>query len=113
MSKEIVRKTYLCPIIGVGTREDPRRPKIADLPIDCSWFMHELKEKWSICTAITSEEDHQTIQADGEIRLITIRKILQLTPEQLEQLKQAYPKLVEKLKIAKECRIKFKEKYGE
>ena len=113
MSEEIIRKTYLCPIIGTGTREDGRRPKIATLSIDCSWFMHELKPEWCICTVVASAADHDIIALDPDVKLVAVRKLIQLSAAKLDTLKTQYPKFVAKFNTAKKCWIKFKEESGE
>ena len=114
MSEEIVRKTYLSPIIGSGTHEDQRRPKIADLPIKCSWFMHELgKTGYCLCTVVASASEHDKIALDSEVKLIATRKEVQLSEGDLAVLKGQYADFDVKFETVKKCWVMFKEETGE
>lgn len=114
MSEEIVRKTYLCPIIGSGAREDPRRPKIADLTVNCSWFIHELgKSRYCLCTVVAPASEHDKIALHPEVRLIAAQKLVQIPQAELAALKAQYADFDFKFETAKKCRIKFMEEHGE
>lgn len=114
VSEEIIRKTYICPIIGTGTRDDPRRPKIADLPIKSSWFIHELgKSGVCLCTVVALTSEHDKIALDPEVRLIAARKNVQIPQAEITALKAQYADFDSKFESAKKCRVKFMEEYGE
>jgi len=75
--------------------------------------MHELTENWCLCTVVTTEANHATIEADPQVRLISVKKLRQLADVDWEQLKTQYPKLAVLLGHAKDCWIEFMGEKGE
>jgi len=106
----ILEKTYICPIIGEGTYENPRRPKIADLPIQMSWFIQELTEEFCLVSVVAEEEDHKKIGIG--FLLVATKGQNELPPEALEVLRKKYENLDAKLEIAKSCWVTLDEKTG-
>jgi len=112
----IIEKTYLCPIIGSGTHEDPRRPRLADVPIEKSWYMVELGKfkgkDWALVSVVAEETDHNTLSLETDEVLFAFKKIPQIDATKLELLKGKFPKLLEKWEIVKKCWVSFQEKTG-
>ena len=114
MSEEIVRKTYLCPIIGVGTEEDTRRPKIDDLVTDCAWFMHEFKGTgYCFCTLVAKSPEHDKVALDPEVRLIALRGEFQISEGDLAVLRGQYPDFDDRFETGKKCWVRFMGETGE
>jgi len=112
----IIEKTYICPIIGSGTQEDPRRPRLADAPIEKSWYMIELgkfKEKeWALVSVVAEEADHDTLSLETDEVLFAFKRTLQIDATKLELLKSKFPKLFEKWETVKKCWVTLQEKTG-
>ena len=113
MSEEIIRKTYLCPIIGTGTMADPWRAKVADLNLKCSWFKHKLDSNICLVTVVATTSDHTVIAQDPDFELIAVQKNIVASPVRFAELKTAYPNIEEKLSVTQKCSIKFMEVTGE
>ena len=111
VEKMIVEKTYLCPMIGAGTYENPRRPRIADLPIRASWFIQELDENFCLVSVVAEEEDHQKISLEN-LTLIATRGQVELPSDALDALRKKYENLDAKLETAKSCSVTLDEKTG-
>lgn len=109
MSEKIISKTYLCPIVGAGTAVDPRRPKVADLDLKCSWFMHELNSGFCLVTVVAMTQDHSKIVADADFELVMVQDAVVSSAPRFEQLKVTYPSLEEKLGTTRKCSVKFME----
>jgi len=113
MSEEIVRKTYICPIVGAGTYEDKRRPKIADLPIECSWFIHEFEGTgYCLCTVVAKASEHDKI-SDPSVRLIALRGEFQIPEAELAILRGQYADFDVKFETGKKCWVRFIGETGE
>jgi len=113
MSEEIIRKTYLCPIIGTGTMVNPWRAKIADLGLNCSWFMHELTSNLCLVTVVAAASDHDKIALEADFELIMVKDVVSVDSDRFDALTIAYPKFPEKLDVNKKCSVKFMEVTGE
>jgi hypothetical protein len=105
----IVEKTYVCQIVGSGTREDPRRPRLADLPFEKSWFMQELDKDWCLISIVAEEEDHKQLTLETEE--VVLASKLQLSLE-LTSLQAKFPKLAEKWEAVRKCTVTFQQKSG-
>jgi len=107
----IVEKTYLCPIVGDGTRENPRRPITADLPIRMSWFMQELDENFCLVSIVAEEADHGKIALEN-VTLIATKGQNQVSREGLDVLRKTHKNLDDKWEIVKNCAVTLDEKTG-
>jgi len=112
----IIEKTYLCPIIGSGTREDPRRPSLADVPIDKAWFMIELGKvegnDFCLISIVADEMDHQKIALGKDDVHFATRTLLRVDSSTLDVLKNKFPKLLEKLENVKSCWVTLQQQTG-
>ena len=63
-------KYYLAPTIGIGTDQDPYRPKVADY--QCNWVaVYEVPEQASSIIAVNADEKvFAEIEQDAEILLL-------------------------------------------
>jgi len=114
MSEETIRKTYVCPMIGTGTDEDPRRPKIADLSPDCSWFIHELEGTgYCFCTVVAPASEHDKIALDPNVRLIAMRGEFQIPEGDLVVLRGQYADFDLKFETVKKCWVRLNGETGE
>jgi hypothetical protein len=109
----IVEKTYLCEVIGAGTQEDPRRPRLADLPFRKSWFMHELGsfggKEWCLVSVVAEVADHDKI-ALGEGEVVVALKGMSVVD--VESLRAKFAKIGEKLETARKCMVTLDDKTG-
>lgn len=91
MSEDVVTRSYLCPIIGSGSRDNPRRPFIADLKLG-SYMMHELENpQFCVVTITTTVNNHQKIVKNKQIQSLT---------EKNKELEKQHPDLPKQLKTA-------------
>jgi len=112
----IIEKTYICPIIGTGTEEDPRRPSLADVPIVKSWFMIELGNfkgvDFCLVSIVADEVDHQKIVLDKDMLHFATRLNIELDSAKLDTLKKQFTNLLLKWEQAKTCWVLFNQKTG-
>jgi len=112
----IIEKTYICPIVGTGTYEDPRRPRLAEVSIEKSWYMIELGsfkgKDWALIAVVAEETDHNTIVLETDETLFAFKNMIQINDPQLELLKTKFPKLLEKWETVKKCWVTLYEKTG-
>jgi len=113
----IIEKTYICPIVGTGaTREDARRPRLADLSIVTSWFMVELGKfngvEWCLVSIVADDLDHQKIMLDKDETHFATRTIWEVDSSILDSLKTKLPNLLEKWEIVKKSWVTLDEKTG-
>jgi len=111
LSEEIIRKTYLCPVIGTGSPDDSFRAKVSDYGVSC--FMHRLSVDYCLVVVVAPASVHDVIAADPEIRLVAIRKTVQLSEAELTVITQQYGSFNIKWKAAKKSSVKFEDDYGE
>ena len=113
MSEKVIRKTYVCPIVGTGAELDSRRPKIADVINGISsWFMHELTPNWCLVTVVAPAFVHDLIAFETGVELVLVRQDFVVSSGRLEVLKGSYPKLLEKMNVVLKSSIKYLESDG-
>lgn len=109
----IVEKTYVCEVIGTGTREDPKRPRLADMPLRMSWFMHELGsfggKEWCLVSVVAEEADHNKIRLEEDEVTVAVRGV---SIVDVDALQSKFSKLREKLEAAAKCAVLLDGKTG-
>lgn len=108
----IIEKTYLCPIIGAGTYEDPRRPSVADAPIKMSWFMQELGDTgYCLVSIVAEEEDHKKILLEKDVTHFATKTKVESSVDH-DKLKGKFKDLESKWTAMKSSWVTFQEQTG-
>lgn len=103
MTPPIVRKVFLCPVIGQGTREDPHRPLISAVVKRTSMIMRRLKTDPEMCVCIVQGpvDEVNKLNTQLDVHLVaTVQSVkgLRLSDQAKHEISAWWP-------VGEKCRI--------